>query len=35
VGLLMILFWGVTGIVNAANGQMKALWLIGGYSILK
>lgn len=35
LGLLMVLVWAIMGIINAVNGQMKKLWLIGGFTILK
>lgn len=35
LGLLMILVWAIMGIIGAVNGQMKKLWLIGGFTILK
>ena len=35
VGSLAVLVFAIMGIINAANGQMKPLPLIGGISILK
>lgn len=35
VGLIFILVCVIMGVINAANGQMKKLPLIGGFTILK
>lgn len=35
VGYIVILVWMIMGVINAINGQMKPLFLIGKFTIIK